>query len=625
MRPDPHSRQTSFTPSVTPVAQFGSSLSASPSESTPQRPRMRARGLTDIGPSQKAGFFVEERPILRKLSQNPNVTTVEATISPRVIVRQPSSSRLQSPPPCAPPTQSLPPPPHSPKPSSSPRKGLDASKSGSTSSAFSCTSSISLANDMFAIPFHVDRRGSQPSIFSQNTMEQALENIASPPSESKLSLSTPRTLKKALSHNSLRRNISPTRPKTPPDLPTDKRKPRNHPRLPIPPIPLSLRPSSSHNSTAPSGTQTSSTDQKASSGRKRLFSSSSTRPSTSQGIPTNAAEDDTFSVFSLRSENDSHTTPYKPWSTTTQYPKPSSSFWEEGSTDITPSSPTRSNSEYTPQAILSRDALAELEASVDNSGSSMRSRGFSLLSVSTTVSDWDKESDIIPIGLSPPPATRPSLKQTVGRMSSNSISSRKSSMSAIRPATADSVLRGPAIKRDDTVTQELFHQPVNLPSVASQTTVRAPSPPAVVSLPPPPRPRLRSLGRAPSSTSTHTLNSLASTAVIPEATVPASSIVPGVCPPPIRKPVRTPIRTRSTVERSMHRRSIMRKPSFLDIDDDDDDEVAEEWGDHVNREVRPGRSGVTADSRIDSGIDIGGGGSFLDLARESFDTMRTDL
>lgn len=54
------------------------------------------------------------------------------------------------------------------------------------------------------------------------------------------------------------------------------------------------------------------------------------------------------------------------------------------------------------------------------------------------------------------------------------------------------------------------------------------------------------------------------------------------------------------MEKIIHRRSIMRKPSFLDIDDESEDEV----------------------TAIPPGSDIGD--SFIDFARESFDTIRSD-
>jgi hypothetical protein len=59
------------------------------------------------------------------------------------------------------------------------------------------------------------------------------------------------------------------------------------------------------------------------------------------------------------------------------------------------------------------------------------------------------------------------------------------------------------------------------------------------------------------------------------------------------------MRSKFTVEKSLHRRSILRKPSFLDIGDDSDQ---------------------ATESEVDELVT----GSFLDLARESFDTIRSE-
>jgi len=89
----------------------------------------------------------------------------------------------------------------------------------------------------------------------------------------------------------------------------------------------------------------------------------------------------------------------------------------------------------------------------------------------------------------------------------------------------------------------------------------------MTSLPPPPRPRQR-------SQLTYPLDRLN----------PAPSFLSSVA-------TSKPCRSKSTIENGIHRRSIMKKPSFLEIEDDTDS---------------------------DSDLFSGATESFLDLARESF-------
>lgn len=91
---------------------------------------------------------------------------------------------------------------------------------------------------------------------------------------------------------------------------------------------------------------------------------------------------------------------------------------------------------------------------------------------------------------------------------------------------------------------------------------------SMTSLPPPPRPRQRS-----------------------QLTYPTERSNPA---PSFSSSVAKPSRSKTTIEKGIHRRSIIKKPSFLEIDDDDTDS--------------------------DSGLFSGDAAteSFLDLARESF-------
>ncbi|PPQ67124.1 hypothetical protein CVT25_005725 [Psilocybe cyanescens] len=597
--------QASLLPTTGSRNRSGSSTTGSDSHSMqmadgPTRPKLRARGMTDTATSHQAGFFVEERSSARKLFQkSPSAShgpsspefsgPQERPISPRVVIRQASSSRLQHPP-SAPPTHRLPPPPRSPSKDSSNRPSSSHSQVESPiSSSMSFSSAISLTNDMFANPPFAyvddDKGTSGRSIFSQNTYDEL--EISMFENEPRTAPSSPRTLKKALSQQSLSRRFRaspPPIPKTPPDSQVEKgnRKQRtfHHPRLPIPPIPLPSLASTSGFTPTPfpcisdSGTspvlERRRTSTASSTGRRRLFShSSQNRPSTAQ--PSSTTDDDSFSLFSLRSDAESHHAPHRPSKTSTNKSIPTSSFWEEGSSENMPHSPVRSNYEYTPQAIMSKADLAKLEASVDNSPlKSTRARGFSVLSASTVASDLDNGSEIIPIGLSPPPP--PSRSNYTTRMSTSSAKKSPASSSLPqRPHT--SPISDIPVQND---IDDNFSQATSS-AVSQVTIVRPRTPPALISLPPPPRRQRPTLLTQPE--------------------ILEGSRIRG---PPSAKSAKAGSMRISTVEKAMHRKSIMRKASFLEIDDETDQETEPE--------------------RVDERIN----GSFLDLARESFDSTRSD-
>ncbi|KAH9486532.1 hypothetical protein JR316_0000597 [Psilocybe cubensis] len=554
-------------------------------------PKRRARGMTDTAASHQAGFFVEEHSGARKMIQksptsNNGPFSLESSgvherpVSPRVVIRQPSSSRLYHPP-SAPPTHRLPPPPRPQSKDSTTRPSSPHSQMESPiSSSMSFSSAISLTNDMFANPPFAypdeDKRVSGRSIFSQMTYDEL--EISMFENEPRTAPNSPRTLKKALSQQSLSRRIhtsAPPTPKTPPESHTEKekgtRKQRTfqHPRLPVPPIPLpSLAstskstpmpfPSSSDSVTSPT-LERRRTSTASSTGRKRLFShSSQNRPSTAQASST--ADDDSFSLFSTRSDADSHSGPHKLWKTSAKS-IPTSSFWEEGSSENMSSSPARPI-EYTPQAIMSKADLAKFEASVESSPlKPARPRGFSVLSSTTNASDLDNDSEVIPIGLSPPPP--PSRSNYAAKASG---------------ASAKKIPASPPIPQPfdfSVIPDDNFAQAPS--SAVSQVTVIRPRSPALISLPPPPR--------RPRPT------------LITQPEVLEASRMRG---PLSAKNMKAGSARTSTVEKAMHRRSIMRKASFLDIDDDTDQETEPE---HVDEQINS---------------------SFLDLARESFDSTRTD-
>ena len=620
----PDQRQSSFVPHATFDPLEDSGL-----KDTAQRPKLRSRGMTDGGLSHKAGFFVQDQKRLRNSSQIsttsnilPMTTTKSANSipTPRVVVRQASSSRLQAPP-TSPPTKSLPAAPPSPvdQPDPRQRKGLDSLP------VSSCVPSV---HDSTLGPFYNNNLRSQRDL---RNPEDSIMEIAEPSSTSPPS----RMLKKASSQRSLGRRLSPSssRITVAAEQPSDKRKQWNFPnaRLPVPNLPLSIRTSCSPNSSsqASSGdlvSPVSVTEPKKS--RKRLFSTQS-RPSTSTCVPTNPKEDDTLSVASTRSDHDSS---YIPWKVTRNYPKPSS-FWEEGP-DTTPTSP---NETYHPQAIMSRDELAELDATVSRMAeshrqasqssessvisSSMASCSFPALVPKEAVEEPD------PVGLSPPPLRRRSV-----RMSCSTVLSVKSHLDSPRhPVAAD-----PFIRTD--VEDSVFDKsPSCFPDGQQDPTS------GMTSLSPPPRPRLRSTNSARSTSTFTTTNSTERLNPLNAKVSERPNATKGPSLQPTTSSTTTSLRTPSssvrkqagvsrtktrgsggggvTLEKAIHRSSIMRKPSFLEIDVESEHE-AREKRDSLFLSMKASTAAGSA-STAPNGSKAETGESFLDLARESFDTIRS--
>ena len=535
----------------------GSSLTP---DQTHSKPKLRARGMTDGGGTQKAGFFTDE-PLPSRLSKKSSTSTftppISSTehVSPRVVVQQPSLSRIFAPP-CAPPVHSLPATPHSPMKVSSPMQWSNRfARTQSISS--SCVSFVSSSSNeilpTLSYPLHSER-----SVFSQD--HNSPEILSTPvKGESKTVSSSPQRLKKAISHQSLDGNSNIQSPlfKLPPDNRIDKMSHKQrtfHPRSPMSPIldPVD-QPISASSSIFPDfGPKTAVERRTKRNCRKRLLSHSNvTRPSTSQCTPTPAlTEDDSQSVFSLRSDPCHHLAPSTPLASPKSIPQ--SLFGEEAGSPV-PSSPAPS--EYVPKPILSPAQVAKLEASVeDTPDRSIRSRALSLLSTSTIASDL--EDHFMLAGLSPPPTPRSRSRER---------GTRAKSLSARTPAFHSSTsnrARSPPCSLpppNNGTSENVFSSPKTSRPFSSELSTEL-----ATSLPPPPRSRQRSQ-----------LNSH------PEC----SNIVPSNS-----SFVSKPSRFKSTIENL--RPSIMRKPSFLEIDDDTDIDMFSE-------------EAMT--------------GSFLDLARESFE------
>ena len=499
------------------------------------------------------------------LTYSPNASVTNSpvpTSSPRVIVRQTSTSRIGSPP-SAPPKHGLPPPPlakDDAKDNVFEAVQVPSASSGSSSS-LSFASPVSSNKDVFVSPPHSPRlneKGSSEQA-SPSPGKHGAEHSNTISKASQSTLTTPRPLKKALSHQSLaKRGSSPSSPAPAPvTLPPERivekvpRKQRSFhqpkgSKFSMPPIRHTHSSGSQSASPVSDGVPPNDQRKDSTSGihtpsRKRLFSGSNLRrPSTAQHF---LSEDDSLSVLSMRSEQEQASSFVSPASPSTSF-----SFWDEGTQDHALDSPRHVTHEYTPQQIMSPAEMAKVEASVEESSIYERTRDLSLLSASS-----DAHEPVIPD--SPSPLTWHGGTSTGLPQRSNSLfltGLTGPRQLAARPSTSDA-------------------------NVAVSSThlisFQSPSPPQVMtSLPPPPRrgPRPSLVAQAP----------------------PEDDFSGGLPLPPVRRSLRPKV----SVEKVFHRQSIIRKPSFLEIDDDTDKETdGESSGEPLN-------------------------GSFLDLARESFDT-----
>jgi hypothetical protein len=624
--PDDLSRQTSFMSSISKSSSSGKPQPVS--DEPPVRPKLRSRGMTVGALPQKSGFFVKEQTTQRKLSQAsapPNITSVKPLESPSktlLAVRQPSlsSSRLCAPP-TAPPTVSLPTPPQTipQQPDFRQRKGLNSHPSPSSSSLV--TDHITSLS-----PIPDDSQASNQNLPVDDC--SFCETVEPSPK----SAPPPRTLKKLPSQRSLRPASSPSSSMssktTIPDS-SENRKHRNSQqcRLPMPTLSLSIR-TSFVSSQPRNGDPTppySTAEQRKS--RKRLFSSGSQRPSISSRIL--AREDDTSSVSSVRSDIDTIHTPYTPWAVTRNYPK-SSSFWEEGS-DTTPSSPAAPSVDYQPQAIMSRDDLAKLEASISNAAQETASRSTFSFPPSNGPEVFEQEpSRVVLSSMMPERSSEWSGDATVASLTPRSRSAR-------RPLTADPLVRDSSREAE-------------IGSAESRRRVATVAPrldtiPDSTSLPPPPRRRILSSNSVRSTASTSTTSTLVPAPVerlnyskiklldrsntVITTTTPLQSSARGAgsllttTPPPATRSIaisRGKVRPSGVLEKAIHRRSIMRKPSFLEIDGETDPESepeVTEKRDSLFLNMKPPSATTVANGSGKTGE------SFLDLARESFDTIRS--
>ena len=288
---------------------------------TVTRSRTRSRGNVDTGRSVTDPLVSDQ-----KVSSTSSLNTT----GPLVIVRQPSSSKLRTlRPPTAPPAFELPPAPGDVRPhdfSLLPAFVEPTPQSTtSSSSSISFASSVSSKSDALEVEDHrpdtrwlkhAKKSGkSRPTSPSKNTTRD-VHYLTSKPSHSSREFSPTRTLRKAISIQSIPKRASSGNGK-PPNLPTaedtksmTKQRSFYHPRIPRPSFPASLKQTGSVSGKdagpvpeepkvsvqLPQKSPLSSPVLSPTNVRKRLFSGTSLRSLSSQAPD---PDDDSPSIFSL--------------------------------------------------------------------------------------------------------------------------------------------------------------------------------------------------------------------------------------------------------------------------------------------------------------------------------------
>jgi hypothetical protein len=476
-------------------------------------------------------------------------------------------------PPKAPPVQNLPPPPVVDAPVDDLGSFLLPSDSSPSSSILSFTSSLyPNFDEPYLHPVHSSREARTDAYAAVRNLpdgSKQVDPMSSPVKPEQRS--PPGYLKKAASHQSFSSKPESIRSGYGPEDTSDKRprKQRSYHRArQSRPAPHSASPNFASLASPGDGSEIPPTNKATPGGpmasRKRFFSSTGMRPPTSQ---TEQRDPDVRSVKSLSLENDRAQGVFFPAS------KPKSittSSLHESIRDEPPLPPA--SPEYVPQQILSPAELLQVEASIEaGTDQYPRGRRSRVPSSHSTNYSSDMFNDFsFPGSLSPPASLRTSLEKllsspdggTNSQTPRRSSSTRSKEQSSLRLRT-----RPPASQAHPTAPSSPVTSSLYSPSVFSESVH--------VSLPPPPRPRgQRAL-------------------TVTYETSPRLSVSPYVSlsPPPVRK---NTTRSNPSLESAILRRSIMRKPSFLEIDDDVEKDCERQLGD-----------------------------SFLDLHRESFDTVRS--
>ncbi|KAI9460553.1 hypothetical protein BJY52DRAFT_1222660 [Lactarius psammicola] len=575
----------------------GSYIITSPSS----RPKTRPRGFTDVGPSKVSGLDYSASD--QKSSSAPPYNLA----APRVVVRQPSSTRFHSlRPPTAPPAIDLPPAPETARRDDF--SLLPAFPEHTTHSAASSSSSLSFASSTSS-KFDTVPEGHRRDVRRLKDSKKATKSRPASPSKdpsqdpsskvptSRREFSPTRTLKKAISIQNIPKRSqgisipSPTLPTAEDTKPLKKQRSFHHTRILMPPFPASLKQATS-SSISPGRDALSVPDERRNSAqpspklpitppvsnpmrvRERLFSGSGSRRHASPQSP--GPDDERQSILSPPSATSPHTRPH------TAIPVNRSSFWDE---EAPSSSPATGNEpqDYGPQQILSAADILKIENMVrdgENLSDFVRSRENSITSVAASKHSRRTAPESATTGgsLSPPPVTR--------HLDSSQATNGSVVMSG-RLRTRGNSLQGKVGDSTNVHSQAIVSpSPAIAPRSLSFQSLNA-----LPGLPVPPRLRIRP------STSSGPSSPLAENVPLLGAGDRNSVILHPLSPPPMRRNAARHIHdppSPSSVS-VPPKPAISRRPSFLDMRDDPD------------REPPPLED------------------SFLDMGKASLDTVRSSM
>ena len=366
------------------------------------RSRTRSRGKVDTGRSGTDPLLSDQ-----KVS---SASSLKAA-SPLVIIRQPSSSRLQPlRPPTAPPASELPPAPGDVQPHdfSLLPAFLDPTPQSATSSSSSMSFASSTSSKSDALEVEVHRRDmrrlkdtkksgkSRPTSPLKDTTRD-VHNLTSKPSHSSREFSPTRTLKKAISIQSLPKRVSSGNGKPPSPFAVEdtksmtKQRSFYYARIPRPSLPSSLKQTGSNTSgrdalpvpeepkvgvQLPQKSPLSSPVLSPTNVRKRLFSGTSMRCSLSSQTPD--PDDDSPSIFSLPTVASPQSPPLSTVPTSgssSSNKRQPSSFWD----DEVPACPDVGNEsrDIGPRHIMSAADILKFENMIldcEKQNGSVRSR-----------------------------------------------------------------------------------------------------------------------------------------------------------------------------------------------------------------------------------------------------------
>lgn len=537
-------------------------LSQPSTSSLQARPPMRARGMTDVGPGQSLVQFLRSEPpsparssgsgshrrtddLVPPMLSRTESHSSQSSTGPRLVVRAASVSR---PPPTAPPNLHLPPPPTEHPPFEPPTFASPLASIAPPPPPVAPLTIIRKSSNNRS-PLALD--DSRPPSASRLAVQVAANLDSNPITHS--AHGTPRTLKKAASQSSLHKKASISSISSL-KLSAEERAPRkqrsfNHPKLPLPEVPA--LPSMASTSTPSTPYNLSDKDKRgSSSSRRRLFSAGSIRTTSSQ-FPDDqmSSSHDDPAAFLARIDGQRY--------------QQTPSFWDEdkeSSGSVPPSPVTRQRSphhDYYPQQIMSPAEMLKVEASYNRGSVYVRERGqsvasmFSLASVSTTRTAMSN----LTLGGS-------------GHGHGGASAGPGPSVSSPRHSNPNSPVAPPveshyfdhAQHREETRSPPSLHpHPHTHPSGTASRPQRPPAErPSPMPCYSPPTPEINSLPAPPRRRA----NSRPSTSPAPPTSMPHP-----VSRAPSSSSVRTALSQRSQ-EFIRTRKSLMRKPSFLEIDDE---------------------------------------------------------